>query len=488
MIQVPGLVLFTWFMSAAAGRSIRLTDALHNLRQQTDGRTRGLEVSTEARDAFLPQGAWRAPLRRWGLRAGSLWAADGRTPQSQAPRSQRPSTIPLPAELREMGCDEDLWSNIRAKAAFVRLLEAGDKAGAKERLDMLRNAPSITGERIEMPAVLADWGCDQQLWDSLRSKKQLYDAASKADKIEGKRLIEKFKAAVAKGKARPPKPPKAPAAPKAPKKVASGGGLARPLKAGYTLDGEPPAGADLPTVEKLLADRVAAKLAKDYETADRLQAELLAMGISTNDRLRTWSGTPSAKQVDREVEEKEDDKGGLARPVMARYTLDGEPPAGADLPTVETLLADRLAAKLAKDYETADRLQAELRAMGISTNDWLRTWSGTPLAKHVDREVEEEEDDEEEMQEDREDEEEGEEEEDEEQGDEELDSEDEAEEEEEEQEASKLRESDYEEDEQEDKEKAEAVASKDEANSGPTGDADNAWEKPPDGYDWGGTF
>merc|ERR1740129_1907260 len=51
-----------------------------------------------------------------------------------------------------------------------------------------------------------------------------------------------------------------------------------------------------------------------------------------------------------------------------------------------------------------------------------------------------------------------------------------------------LRESDYEEDEQEDKEKAEAVASKDEANSGPTGDADNAREKPPDGYDWGGTF
>ena len=46
----------------------------------------------------------------------------------------------------------------------VKLIEAGDEAGAKERLEKLRNAPSITGAKVEMPAVLSSWGCDEALW------------------------------------------------------------------------------------------------------------------------------------------------------------------------------------------------------------------------------------------------------------------------------------------------------------------------------------
>jgi len=434
-------------------------------------------------------------------------------PKDGRQKSLRKHEIPLPAELKKMGCDNDLWSKIRDKDAFVRLLEAGDEAGVKQRLDKLRNAPSVTGERLEMPAVLTEWGCDQQLWDSARAKSRLYNAASSGDEAEAKRLIEMIKLAVAKEAARPTLPPRAPAAPKAPKdpeKAASGRGKARPLTAGYTLDGEPPAGVDLPAVEKLLADRVAAKLAKDYETADRLQAELQAIGVFTNDRSRTWYGrqkrlrkhkiplpaelkkmgcdndlwskirdkdafvrlleagdeagvkerldklrnAPSvtgerlempavltewgcdqqlwdsaraksrlynaassgdeaeakrliemiklavAKEAVRptlpprataapkapKAPKKAASGGGKARPLTAGYTLDGEPPAGVDLPAVEKLLADRVAAKLAKDYETADRLQAELQAIGVFTNDRLRTWSGTRSAKQVDRE------------------------------------------------------------------------------------------------------
>merc|ERR1719352_1361376 len=91
-------------------------------------------------------------------------AVDKKGAPKAAPKAAKEGSIPLPAALEQMGCDEALWSKIRAKAAFVKLLEAGDEAGAKERLEKLRNAPSITGVEMEMPAVLASWGCDEALW------------------------------------------------------------------------------------------------------------------------------------------------------------------------------------------------------------------------------------------------------------------------------------------------------------------------------------
>ena len=120
---------------------------------------------------------------------------------------------------------------------------------------------------------------------------------------------KKLRLAVANEPERPRPPPQAKKAPKAATtfrsvqdaaggapKAAGGAGKARPLTDGYSLDGEPPAGADVAAIEKLLAARVAAKIAKDFDTADKLQAELQGMGVYQNDRQRTWSGTPSAKQ------------------------------------------------------------------------------------------------------------------------------------------------------------------------------------------------
>lgn len=206
--------------------------------------------------------------------------------------------IPMPAALEQMGCDAAMWSKIRAKDAFVKLLDAGDEAGAKERLDKLRNAPSISGTKLAMPAVLASWGCDEALWEAARSKQNLYNLASQGDEAAGKLAIEKLKAAVAKEAARPPLPPKAPKAPKQKSAKGSNSGKGSAKKLGeYALEGEAPAGVDLAMVEKMLSDRVAAKLAKDFDAADKLQEELKGLGVYTNDRLRTWSSEPSAKQV-----------------------------------------------------------------------------------------------------------------------------------------------------------------------------------------------
>ena len=96
------------------------------------------------------------------------------------------------------------------------------------------------------------------------------------------------------------KAPAAAASPKparTPKPAAKSTKPAKKLSEGYTLDGTPPAGCDVPAVEALLAERVAAKIRKDYATADALQERLLEMGVFCNDRLRTWSGEAPAKKA-----------------------------------------------------------------------------------------------------------------------------------------------------------------------------------------------
>jgi len=210
--------------------------------------------------------------------------------------------IPLPAALKVMGCDDALWSKIRAKDAFVRLLDAGDEAGAKARLDQVRNAPSVTGAGWAMPAVIGEWGCDEEMWGKIRSKRAILELARNGDEAEGRRRIERMREIITQEADAPAEPSATAAATKARKPSSNSGTRkkaatkAKPLSDGYTLDGEAPSGADVEAIEKLLSARVAAKLAKDYATADGLQAELEGLGVFCNDRLRTWSAERPSKQ------------------------------------------------------------------------------------------------------------------------------------------------------------------------------------------------
>ena len=220
--------------------------------------------------------------------------------------------IALPVELKQLGCDDALWSKIRAKEAFVRLLDAGDLDGAKIRLEQVRNAPSVKGDQWKMPEALASFGCDDELWSKIRSKRALLELSRKGDVEAGRERIAKLRDAIAreevdaaaKGSDAPTAEQKEAAAkrparkgskPRAPR--AGSGSKAKPLTDGYTLSGEPPAGADVAAIEKLLAERVEAKLARDFDKADGLQATLVEMGVFCNDRMRTWSSEPAAKQL-----------------------------------------------------------------------------------------------------------------------------------------------------------------------------------------------
>ena len=107
------------------------------------------------------------------------------------------------------------------------------------------------------------------------------------------------------------------------------------------------------SARRILAERAEAKQERDFETADALQAKLNEMGVTVDDRKRTWEAA----------------EGGIAG-----YVLKGDAPPGLDMDAARAIFAKRAEAKRARDFDTADVFQAELRQMGIYVDDRKKTW------------------------------------------------------------------------------------------------------------------
>ena len=231
--------------------------------------------------------------------------------------SSSSSSQRLPAKLKEWGCDAELWSKIRAKQVLINLADAGDETAVRERLAKLRNAPSITGidDIPVLPQTLEAMGCDAALWAKVRSKAALVELAESGDEEAVRSRLAKLRATVADDEARAAatrerrKAKKEAKPSKWEKKFNRGGellpeaiaarersrrprgdnpGRARPLRDGYSQAGPLPSSVDVGAVERLLAERVQAKLRKDFDEADALQAQLRSMGVRVNDRRRTY--------------------------------------------------------------------------------------------------------------------------------------------------------------------------------------------------------
>ena len=255
--------------------------------------------------------------------AGALRCA---TPQMATPT--------MPAILSEWGCDEALWDKVRSKNALIKLVEDGDEAGARARLEMVRIDVSET-ESFELTPQLIEWGVDEELWSNVRNKRALWDLANSGEEAKCRERIEQCRRSIARGDAPRPTPRK---------------------EGPYELRGDPPDGVDVAAVEALLAKRSEAKKARDFESADAYQAELLEMKVYVNDKMRYWQA---------------------AKAPNGGYTLKGAAPAGVDVAAVEELMARRRDAKKAREYDTADALQAELLEMGVWLDDKARTWTAT---------------------------------------------------------------------------------------------------------------
>jgi len=135
-------------------------------------------------------------------------------------------------------------------------------------------------------------------------------------------------------------------------------------------------------VHAALAERLVAKLRRDFTVADRIQFELAGAGVFMDDRNKLWraDGVPfnEAGAGDRPQSDRN-------RPItQSRHS--GELPEGADRSAVERLVAERDGYKKAGEYRAADAARDELLdTYGVVVDDRIREWSvGGSFGKHED--------------------------------------------------------------------------------------------------------
>lgn len=112
----------------------------------------------------------------------------------------------------------------------------------------------------------------------------------------------------------------------------------------------------LDEINRLLARRLAAKMARRFDEADQCLAELQTLGCVVNDKPPSWRAD------------------GCAFPSHTRVSS-GEDDTHVDEAYVHALLEQRANARSQKDYITADALAAQLKAeLNISLDDKRGTW------------------------------------------------------------------------------------------------------------------
>ena len=117
---------------------------------------------------------------------------------------------------------------------------------------------------------------------------------------------------------------------------------------------------NLETINEILAERVTAKRARDFDRADELKEVLMRdLNVRVDDRTRTWS------------------LGRLRRPAPTEhdYTRDeNDETEDVDIAWVDSMLLDRLQAKIRREFDKADAVRAELREKGVRVDDGAKTW------------------------------------------------------------------------------------------------------------------
>jgi hypothetical protein len=108
----------------------------------------------------------------------------------------------MPAVLGKWGCDAELWSKIHNKQKLLKYASGGQEDKARRFIERVRNSvanaqaaaaraqPHPTAAASpEMPPLLAEWGCDEELWLATQSKSKLQRFAKDGDEQRARRLI-----------------------------------------------------------------------------------------------------------------------------------------------------------------------------------------------------------------------------------------------------------------------------------------------------------
>merc|ERR1719247_1881516 len=81
-----------------------------------------------------------------GLTVGGGFIGHGTAMRMQSVRMQE-----LTPALIDLGCDEELWSEVRNKQALLDLVDSGDMKKAQDRVDFLRRVTSSESPPLKSP-------------------------------------------------------------------------------------------------------------------------------------------------------------------------------------------------------------------------------------------------------------------------------------------------------------------------------------------------
>jgi cysteinyl-tRNA synthetase len=140
-----------------------------------------------------------------------------------------------------------------------------------------------------------------------------------------------------------------------------------------------------PEIHELIAERLQCKMSRNFDTADAIQADLIAAGVYVHDGLKEW-------RADGETFGDYNGTGNSAGPGVSRgsrndrsrpyeqssYSVASSDDASFspdDLAEFQSLVEERSQAKMARDYVTADAIREDLRAQSVLIDDKLKEWS-----------------------------------------------------------------------------------------------------------------
>ena len=155
---------------------------------------------------------------------------------------------------------------------------------------------------------------------------------------------------------------------------------------------------DEAAVEDLVRQRAVAKKDRDYDTADAIREQLMNdYKVGIDDRENTWrsgvsssgSGRGNFGGRERGGRGGRGGRGDSRRPRQDfgpnghdyAYTSDAGPNAsGLSDQDIHGMIAERLMAKLSRDFGTADAIQVDLVARGVFVHDGIKEWRSDGVA------------------------------------------------------------------------------------------------------------
>jgi len=136
-------------------------------------------------------------------------------------------------------------------------------------------------------------------------------------------------------------------------------------------------------IHGMIAERLMAKLSRDFGTADAIQTDLVARGVFVHDGIKEWryDGIPYGDFSERRGNNPRGNPGRTAGSrnsyeaayIKSSFSQDVE---GVDEEMVDKLVAERLRFKLDRDFDKADSIREGLRVkFNVLIDDRLKMWS-----------------------------------------------------------------------------------------------------------------